>query len=127
MTNVVSDSLANSQAAVINTTFSDGFLDFYEGPPGSSLLLASCKLPIAAFSVGTPGVLNLAGQWFGSTIASGTHNTTWARFHDTANTSFLDVTVSEAGGGGQIIVSSKTLHFGDVVSVVSFTYTIPLT
>lgn len=131
MTQKLSATLANQLANTIATTFNDGYLDLYGGSPGDTpedvskgTLLATMKLPMAAYGAAVNGVLTLAGQWFGTTVAAGL--ATWGRFRDHGNTIYLVVIVSGPGGGGEIIVDNPALLFGDVVEVMSFTYTVPM-
>lgn len=113
--------MANQIALLIADTFADGFIDFYAGDPNAGgTLLAECKLPIAPFTASN-GVLTLAGQWFGTTSTAG--EATYAKIRDFANQNFLVVTVGVANA--QIVLSNTTLIFGDVISITSFSYTIP--
>lgn len=123
MTQIISAGLANAQAALINSSFSDGYLDFYGGDPATAPLLAPCKLPIAPFYISGAGLIALSGQWFGTCIAPGTLS--WAQFRDNTGV-FMNVSVSEAGGGGQMIVSQAVVVYGDVISVNHFVYQAPL-
>ena len=124
MTQIIGDVLANSQAALINTTFSDGYLRLYAGDPATGVLIAPCKLPIAPFTVIGSGRIALAGQWFGTAIAAGT--ITWAQFMGYDLVSYMNVSVSVPGGGGQITLSQNAAVYGDVISITSFIYQAPL-
>jgi hypothetical protein len=133
MTQKLSTTLANQLANTIAQTFNDGYLDLYSGTPGSTpedtsqgILLATMKLPMAAFGTAVAGVLTLAGQWFGTAIEATTQIATWGRFRDHGNTIYLVVFVSGPGGGGEIILDNPSLVFGVVVEVTAFTYTVPV-
>lgn len=124
MTDTVSTPLANALAALFAAQFADGFLDFYDA---SNVLLASCKLPIAPFTAPSGGVSSMAGQWFGTVTASGSHTVSRGRFRNADSSVWRDVSVGGSGSGKQVIVSTTTFAFGDVVEVTAFSYIVPLT
>jgi hypothetical protein len=126
----LSTTLVNQLANFVAETFNDGFLELYSGSIGSTpedtsggTLLAIMKLPMAAFGTAVDGVLTLAGQWFGTCVAAGA--VTWGRFCDDARTTFLIVTATGPGGGGEIELDNPAVLFGQVVEVTAFTYTVP--
>jgi hypothetical protein len=127
----LSTTLANQLANFVAATFNDGFLDLYSGSIGSTpedtskgTLLVTMKLPMAAFGTAVNGVLTLAGQWFGTCVVAGT--VTWGRFRDNGNTTYLVVTVTGTGGGGEIVMANPSVLLGQVVEVTAFTYTVPV-
>jgi hypothetical protein len=133
VTQKLSTTLANQLANTIAQTFNDGYLDLYGGSPGTTpedtsqgVLLATMKLPMAAFGTAINGVLILAGQWFGTCIEAAGGLATWGRFRDHGNTIYLLVICSAVGGGGELVISNPNLLFGDVVEVLTFTYTVPV-
>lgn len=133
VTQKLSTTLANQLANTIAQTFNDGYLDLYSGSPGSvpedtshGILQATMKLPMAAFGTAAGGVLTLAGQWFGTCIYAPGGLVTWGRFRDHGNTIYLIVICSGPGGGGEIVLDNPNVLFGQVVEVMSFTYTVPM-
>jgi hypothetical protein len=133
VTQKLSTTLANQLANTIANTFNDGYLDLFSGSPGvtpedtsKGILLATMKLPMAAFGTAINGVLTLAGQWFGTAIEATTRLATWGRFRDHGNTIYLVVIVTGPGQGGEITLDNAALVFGQVVEVTSFTYTVPV-
>lgn len=131
MTQRISTALANEIATLIADTFSDGLLEVYSGTPGATpdvttggTLLCEVLLPAVAFATASGGAVAMAGEWFGTVYTSGA--AAWGRFKNRADDRHLVVTLSAAGGGGEITIDSTTLTEGGVLSIASFSYQVPL-
>lgn len=133
------DALINSG---ILTAFDNGFLDIYSGTipadadatEGAGTLLASVVLPASALAAAASGgaIVKDSGAWTESSAnASGT--AAWFRLYASAHTTGASTTavrmdgdVSLSGGGGDLILTTLTVTAADVVTVDSFTFSLPI-
>lgn len=118
--------------------FAGGFADIYSGaqPATANLaptgtLLASIPLPNPCFAASVDRVLALTGSWtVDEAIASGVAS--YARFRKAGDSGGvddseerMDVDVSEAGGGGQLIIDNENIVVDEPVTITAFTWTQP--
>ena len=104
--------------------FNAGTLEIRTAGSGGGTLLASITLPNPAFASASAGAISKTGTWSDSSAnASGT--ATHARLINVGATEIADLTVSETGGGGDIIIDDDAIVAGGVVTISTFTYTVP--
>lgn len=122
---------ATYQAAQFNASFGGGTLEVRTGAQPSTgndaatgTLLATLTLPGTILDTPVNGVAGLLATFSGTAVAGGTAG--WARFLSATGGRSFDVDVSETGGGGELIIDNEAVESGGQVSVVDFTYTVPL-
>ena len=122
------DSLRDQQADDFAALWAGGNMQIRTGgqpadpdtaSPGS--ILAIIPLPSPAFGAAASGVISKAGTW--SADASGTGIAGWARIRNAADTMSFDVSVGETGA--DLTIDDEDIVTGGVVTVTSFTITIP--
>lgn len=87
-------------------------------------LLATLPLSDPAFGAAATGVITANAITPDSTAdASGTAG--WFRAYDSSGAAVIDGTVTVSGGGGDMILSSVAVIAGGVVTVSSWTITMP--
>lgn len=87
-------------------------------------LLATLPLSDPAFGAAATGVITANAITPDSTAdASGTAG--WFRAYDSSGAAVIDGTVTVSGGGGDMILSSVNVIAGGVVTVSSWTITMP--
>lgn len=104
---------ADDLSAVMAARITDGFLELYDAAPA---LLVRLRLPLSAFAADAEaGGQALSGNWFGSVIADGDA----ATFKITSKDGGVALagTVSEPGGGGDLILDVTTLVYGQLIEV----------
>lgn len=126
--------LRNNEA--LRTKIADDFADLWDGgsieirsggqpadpdSAASGTLLCTITLPTPAFGAAAVGVVSKTGTWAGVAGASGTAG--WARFKNAAATRSFDVTVAETGA--DLTIDIEDIVLSGVVTVTSFTYTVP--
>lgn len=85
-------------------------------------LLTSVNIPLIALdSPAVGGVATLAQTDEASVIADGTVG--WARFKKSDSSTVFDGAVSEAGGGGDVIVTKVDVLIDDLADIISMSYT----
>lgn len=88
-------------------------------------VLATFTLPSTAFGAASNGVAT--ANAITPVTASGSGDAAWFRVYNyNASAILWDGTVSAAGGGGDLILSSVTISAGGSVSISSWTVTMPL-
>ena len=119
------DSLATHQGGL----FDGGTVELRTGgqpadpdSAASGTLLSTIALPTPALSVAGP-VISKAGSWSGDAVATATAG--WARIKNAAGTRWIDVSVTEGGGGGDLTIDDDAVVSGGIVTVTGFSITIP--
>lgn len=121
------DALRNKQAIDLAALWDGGTIEIRTGTQpadpdsaASGTLLATINLPTPAMSV-TGGVISKSGTWSGSAVATNTAG--WARMINSGATRSLDMSVAESAA--DLIIDDDAVVSGGVVTVTSFTLTIP--
>lgn len=127
---ILGTSAATGICGYLNSQFSGGWLDIYDGTPPASAdtaptahLLVSIPLPLVAFTSAS-GSLAQAGQWFATVTTTGI--AAWFRLRDAAGTTHIMGSVTGTGGAGPLTLSGLNLLAGSVVQITAFTLTMPL-
>jgi len=135
MTIRLGNAAANAQSDAIAAQLNNGFLDVYTGtqPADSdaahaSTLIAHIPLAATAFTgAAVAGLITLVTPR--SALALVSDVVAWGRFTK-AGAGFegvLDVSITQSGGGGDLIIDNVNAVLGEAVEVSSFTYTSPKT
>ncbi|MGW5556858.1 hypothetical protein ACWER9_06500 [Micromonospora sp. NPDC003944] len=90
----------------------------------SGTLLATFTLADPAFSSASSGVATLAGTPR-STTGVGAGTAGWFRAEDSTGANVLDGSVTAAGGGGELELSTTTISVGLTVELTSGAVTMP--
>jgi len=123
--------VVNGQADNYAARFNGGKLECRTGTKpatpetaAAGTLIASITLANPAFPSAVNGqVVMNATPSGGTAVAAGT--ITWGRFYNSSNGALEDVTITEAGGGGNLIITQATLAISDPVDISSFSHTVP--
>ena len=117
----------------------DGWLVFYDlggaapadcgtAMPGGTVTVATIDLPSPAFGPASAGAMAINGTWE-DTSADNTGTIDFFRIFKNADLALANCvmqgTVSESGGGGDMIVDNDTVNSGQAVSVTAFNLTAP--
>lgn len=120
----------NAEADAFTAKLDGGYIEVRAGAQPSSVdatatgtLLATITLNNPAFSDQTNGVATLDVPVEGAAVATGVAG--WARFYSSSDEPIIDCNVTEAGGGGELIIADENIAASDPVKVTAFTYTIP--
>lgn len=122
----VRNAMLNAIEAAIGTSPK---LRIYGGAAPESLddfaedLLAEMTLPSDWMGGAANGVKDKAGSWL-TEAASGTGTATFYRiFNSAGSTPHEQGSISEEGGGGDLIIDSASIVFGEQVAVATYTLT----
>jgi hypothetical protein len=120
----------NEQAEFLGGLFDGGSMEIYSGSQPadpndspSGTLLVQIDIPSPAFGAAVGGTIAKAGTW--QEVAVGTGTAGWARLISADTNKSLDISVSEAGGGGNAIISEENVIPGNTITVASFSLTSP--
>lgn len=92
--------------------------------PDSGTLIASMALPADWMGSAVNGVKALAGTWQ-DLSADNTGTIGHFRIKDSGGTVHVQGSVSEAGGGGDIILDNTDVNAGQSITITSFGWTEP--
>lgn len=120
--------MALTQNTALRTTLADAWADVFSGGTLEILtaglsLLATIALPGPAFSAGVAGVASKTGTW--SAVASGSGIASVGRFISADTLKIADVSITESGGGGDMIINDEDVISGGTVTVLTFSYIAP--
>lgn len=116
-------SLTNKLLDLITTAFSDGYLEIRSGirpvsvesaPTGD--VLVSVKLPISPWNNSISGSATLAGEWYATSLISGT--ATWFRMYNNTKDKWMDGNVGISGS--DLNINSTSIVAGNVVKITTF-------
>lgn len=94
------------------------------GAAASGTLLGTLTLSDPAFGAAVNGVAT-AGAVTGDSSADATGTAGWYRVLDSTGATVMDGAISEAGGGGDMILDKVTVIAGGTISITSWTVTQP--
>ncbi len=89
----------------------------------SGTIIATPPIPNPAFAAAASGSRAKAGTWQATAVASGTIG--WGRLISSDGTRRRDVSVSVAGGGGDLIIDTANVVAGGTVTVSGYTVNQP--
>lgn len=121
----------NAKLNAIETAIStDPVFEFRTGSPpancaaaNTGTLLAQFSLPTDWMAAASGGSKGIAGSWTDpSANAAGTVGH-FRIFATDGTTCHMQGTVSESGGGGDMIIQNDSIEIGQVITVVTFTLT----
>lgn len=129
MTVRVDTDVVNTLADAFAALFDSGILEIRDGTQPSDAddaavgtVLASITLPATAFGAAAAGVVSKSGTWQdASANASGT--ATWFRMKDSGDTYRLDGSCGQ--GSGDLSFDDSSIVAGGVVTITSFSVTMP--
>lgn len=120
----------NEHIAAVGATWDGGTVEIYTGPqPGSpnsapsGSLLCTINIPNPAFGSPSGGAISKAGSWQDAATATGTAG--WARFISADTTKSMDVAVTDAMGGNDLLINDVDITIGNTVTIVSLVLTEP--
>lgn len=87
-------------------------------------LLATLPLSDPAFGAASSGTVTAAAI-SNDTSADATGTAGWFRAYDSSNAAVIDGNITATGGGGDMTLSSVSVVAGGVVSITSWTITMP--
>ena len=126
MTLRLEDSLRNAMADAATAAFDVGAANArieFQAAPATEV--ATIPLQKPSFGAASAGVTQMLGAPLQDTDATGGVTDIFS-LYDGNNSKRLEGDVSEAGGGGDIIISSTTIGNGDIVELTSFQFTMPV-
>lgn len=123
---------ANAVADLVDAGSGSGLLRIYTGTQPASADLAPTGTLLATFTMNDPafgtvgsGTATLIVTPAISTTGVAAGNATWFRLLDSAGTTVLDGSVTESGGGGDLIMSTVTISIGLTLSLTAGTIVMP--
>lgn len=126
----ISDKVRNAQADGIMDALDTGTIELRTGvqptlitDPATGTLIATLTLLSPAAPAASGGFATASLPVLVTSTVAGTIG--YARVKDLAGNTMIDGTVTEAGGGGDIIISEIIIAIDDVVQLISFTVTAP--
>lgn len=120
----------------LRTKQADDFADLWDGgtieirtgtqpadpdSAASGTLLVTITLPSPAFGSAATGIVSKTGLWSATAVATNTAG--WARFKNVGGTRTFDVSVGESAA--DMIIDDDAIVSGGLVTVTSFTFTVP--
>lgn len=127
----LSDDMRSVAADPVSTDLNSGTLNVYTGSQPASAndaatgtLLAAITLPADAFTEDGAGVITKTGTW-SDTSANASGEAGWARFIGSTANRKIDLSVTVTSGGGDIEFDDVDFVEGGVVTVSSFSFTLP--
>ena len=115
--------IRNALATAYGDLFASGTIEIRT--VGGAALLCTISLPVSPFSAPATGVISKSGTW--ANTASGSGVARVARFISSDTLKVADVTITEGGGGGELIIDNEDIVSGGTVTVTAYTYTVPAT
>lgn len=122
------DALRNAQANAFGDLWNNGKIQIRTGgqpadpdDAASGTLLVEITLPADAFGAAASAVISKSGTWSAAAVASATAG--WARFISSDTLKTFDVTVGEAGD--DLTIDEEDIVSGNIITVTSFTFTVP--
>lgn len=94
------------------------------GTAATGTLLGTLTLSDPAFGAAVNGVAT-AGAVTGDSSADTTGTAGWYRVLDSTGVTVMDGAISEAGGGGDMILDKTTIIAGGTIAITSWTVTQP--
>lgn len=124
----INEAIANAQMDELGSLLDAGFIDIYDGTqpvdgddPPDGTLLVSCQLQNPAYAAASGGSALGLAVISGTAVADGT--ATYAQQRNAANTQWMYASVTESGGGGDIIITDADILIGQIVTVTLSTLT----
>lgn len=131
ISNAARSAAADAIVDLIDAGSGAGTLKIYTGsqPAGpatapSGTLLGTLTMSDPAYGSASNGVA-AASAITGDTSADATGAAGWARISDSDGTAIIDMSVSESGGGGDLILDSVDIVAGGAINVTSLPVTMP--
>lgn len=122
--------MALTQNTALRTVLADCWADAFDGGTleirtvGGTTLLASITLPNPAFGPAVNGVVNKLGSW-NDISANATGVARVGRLISVDTLKVCNVTITQSGGGGDMIISNENVVLSGAVSVLTFAYSAP--
>ena len=113
--------IRNALATAYGDLFASGTIEIRTAT--GAALLATISLPASPFGAPASGVISKSGTW--SVVATGSGIARIARFISSDTLKVADVSITEAGGGGELIIDNEDILLGGTVTVTAYTYTVP--
>lgn len=103
---------------------------FYTGTPPATPATTATGTPIATLTFSDPALGSVSNgsvsaNGITSGIASNSGQVGYVRLEDSAGVGIADLTVTESGGGGDIIINDNDVIAGATVAISSLTFTMP--
>jgi len=125
------DDVRNDLLDGIDSTFNSGTLEIRTGAQpasandaASGTVLATITLPADAFAAAASGAKAKLGTW-SDTSADATGTAGHFRMRNGADTRRIDGDITITSGGGEMELDSLSITIGQVVTVATFTLTMP--
>lgn len=129
--NVVRSAMADAAVDLIDAGSGPGTVQIRTGAQpatagaaASGTLLGTLTLSDPAFGAAVNGVAT-AGAVTGDSSADATGTAGWFRVLDSSGATVMDGEISEAGGGGDMILDKAAIIAGGTISITSWTVTQP--
>jgi hypothetical protein len=126
-----STSVRNGRVNAIPTAIgASPYLEIYSGSipancaaAATGTLLAKVPMPATYFNAASGGAITMTGTWSESS-ADGTGTAGYFRIYDNSvSNCHMQGTVTQSGGGGDMIINNTSITAGQQVTVTSFTIT----
>lgn len=131
LTNAVRSAMADAAVDLIDAGSGPGTVQIRTGDQpatagtaASGTLLGTLTLSDPAFGAAVNGVAT-AGAVTGDASADATGTAGWFRVLDSSGATVMDGAISEAGGGGDMILDNVSIVAGGTISITSWTVTQP--
>jgi len=125
------DDVRNDLLDGIDSTFNSGTLEIRSGAQPASAndvatgtVLATITLPADAFAAAASGSKAKLGTW-SDAAADATGTAGYFRMNNGADTRRIDGDITITSGGGELELDSLSITIGQVVTVATFTLTMP--
>lgn len=130
MTLRLADAAVNAEANALDTLLAAGSIEIRTGSQpatanttATGTVLGTITLLNPAFGDAVTGTIALSVPIETTAVADGTAG--YARFLTAGSVPVLDAAITEAGGGGQLIIDTASVLISDTLKVLAFTYTRP--
>lgn len=125
------NALANAFAGLFDAGAGPGYVEVYTGAPPTNpqtahggTLLGTCVLGDPAFAAASGGTI-VANAIANDDDADATGVAASFRAYDSSDNVIEDGTISEAGGGGEMIIDDANIVAGGVISITGWSITMP--
>ncbi|WP_341935354.1 hypothetical protein MRBLWO14_001001 [Microbacterium sp. LWO14-1.2] len=129
--NVVRNAMANAAVDLIDAGPAAGTVQIRTGAQPASVATAASGTLLGTLTLSDPGFgdavngVATAAAVTGDSSADATGTAGWFRVYDSTGTALMDGSISEAGGGGDMILDKVAIVAGGTIAVNSWTVTQP--